>query len=299
MPRTTPSRRAPRLPLAVVTDLDGCLLDARTYSFSPALRTLRRLRRLDVPLVLCTSKTRAEVRALFAALGSRHLAVVEDGCAVLVPPGVAPGMRLPSARRTADGRLLALAPPYAAVRRVVRVLRRRTAGALVGLGDLAPAEVAALTNLPLPAARRAAMREFDEPFVLTRESPRLASLVRRTAQRHGMTVSRGGRFHHLHGPSDKARATRMAMAILEGGRGALAVLALGDSPLDAPFLRQADIAVIVPRPDGRPDPELRRLLPRARIAPAPGPAGWARAVEAVLRGAAPGERHRPRRTAGR
>jgi mannosyl-3-phosphoglycerate phosphatase len=269
--------------LIVVTDLDGCLLDARTYDLAPARRTLRRLRHDGVPLVLCTSKTRAEIRHLFAALGAPHIAVIEDGAAILFPPRTAPGVRLPSARRTRDGRLLSLAPPYAVVRGALRMLRRHTRGATIGFGDLTAREIAALTGLPPAAAARAARREFDEPFVFRDGERHWAPVARRTARRLGLVVTRGGRFHHLHGPTDKGRAARLVRSVLEGRHGSLIVMALGDSPLDAAFLRDADLPVIVPRPDGRPDPELRRLLPRARVASAPGPRGWARAVESVLR----------------
>jgi mannosyl-3-phosphoglycerate phosphatase len=244
---------------------------------------VRRVLRLDIPLVLCTSKTRAELRALFPALGAACPAVVEDGGGLLLPPRTIAGAPLPDARRTRDGRLLPLALPYARVRRVFRALRRATGGAVVGMGDLSVAEVARITGLAPAAARRARQREFDEPFVFVRDARRHTPTVRRLAARAGLVVSRGGRFWHLHGPTDKGSAARVVRALLERERGPLRVIALGDSALDAPLLRAADVAVIVPRPDGRPDPALRRALPDARVAPAPGPAGWARAVQRLLR----------------
>jgi mannosyl-3-phosphoglycerate phosphatase len=61
------------------------------------------------------------------------------------------------------------------------------------------------------------------------------------------------------------------------------MIALGDSPLDAPMLREADLAIIIPRPGGSADPVLRRRLRRARVASAPGPAGWAKAVTRAMR----------------
>ena len=297
--RTTAEAPAGVPRLAVITDLDGCLLDARTYSFAPARRALRRLRRQGVPLALCTSKNRAEVRHLFGALGTTHITVLEDGAAVLLPPGTAPRTAQPSARRTRDGRLLALAAPHSVVRGAFRILRRRTRGAAAGFGDLPLRDLAALTGLAPDAARRAARREFDEPFVFIRAERVWDPVARRAARRLGLVVTRGGRFYHLHGPTDKGRAARLVRGILEARHGRLTVVALGDSPLDAAFLRDADLPVIVPRPDGRPDPELRRLVPRARVAPAPGPGGWARAVEGVLREfgrrtTRPGRRARPR-----
>jgi mannosyl-3-phosphoglycerate phosphatase len=273
-----------RRPLAIITDLDGCLLDARTYDLGPVRTTLGRLRHAAIPLALCTSKTRVEVSHLFAALGGRYVAVVEDGGGLLLPPGVAPRATVTRARRTRHGRLVPLSAPYAMIRRVFAALRRRRGRAVVGFGDLDVATIARLTGLPLAAAGRAARREFDEPFVITHDPHRVLTLVRRDAARDGLTVTSGGRFHHLHGDTDKGRATRLVRRIMEQDRGAVTLVALGDSLLDAPMLAAADIPIIVPRPDGHADAGLRRRVPSARVAPAPGPTGWAAAVRRVLDG---------------
>jgi len=240
------------------------------------------LRRRGIPLVLCTSKTRAEVAALWAELGSEHLAVIEDGAGLLVPSGLLPRVPLSTARRTAHGRLVPLTVPYARVRRVVRWLRRRTGGAVFGFGDATAAEIGRLTGLSEPAARRAARREFDEPFVVVREEARWRAVIRREAARRGLVVTHGGRFHHLHGPVDKGGAVRLVRRLLERAGGPVRLIGLGDSPLDLPLLTATDWPVIVPRPDGQPEAWLRRRLPHARVAPAPGPTGWNRAVLALI-----------------
>ena len=266
----------------MVTDVDGCLLDHRTYRAGPARRVLRRLRWLGVPVVLCTSKTRAELRALRREVAGPHLAIVEDGAGILIPPGIAPAVRLPAARRVQDGRLVQLAPGYAKIRRAFAALQRGTGGAVVGFGDMTVAEVAAATGLSPRAARLARRREFDEPFLFMSAERVHARRVARYAARHGLVVTRGGRLWHLHGPTDKGRATRLVRDLLERVHGALSIIALGDSPLDAPMLREAELPIIIPRPDGCADPALRRRLRRARVAPAPGPAGWAKAVTRAM-----------------
>lgn len=236
-----------------------------------------------MPVILCTSKTRAELRALRRELEGPHLAIVEDGAAIVVPATVTPALRLPAARRVREGRLIPLAPGYAKVRRVFAALRRGSGGRAVGFGDMTVAEVAALTGLSPRAARLARRREFDEPFVLAAGQGSNARRATRLAARRGLVVTRGGRFWHLHGPTDKGRATRLVRELLQRAHGALVIIGLGDSPLDAPMLRQADLPIIVPRPGGSADPVLRRLVRRAPVAPAPGPAGWSRAVTRALR----------------
>ena len=43
------------------TDLDGTLLDGRTYSFEKAKPALEAIQRLRIPLVFVSSKTRGEI----------------------------------------------------------------------------------------------------------------------------------------------------------------------------------------------------------------------------------------------
>jgi mannosyl-3-phosphoglycerate phosphatase len=47
--------------LLIFTDLDGTLLEQATYSFEAALPALQALRERNIPLIICTSKTRAEI----------------------------------------------------------------------------------------------------------------------------------------------------------------------------------------------------------------------------------------------
>jgi mannosyl-3-phosphoglycerate phosphatase len=50
--------------LLVITDLDGSLLDHHTYSWQAAEAWLARLEEHEVPLVICSSKTAAEIMPL-------------------------------------------------------------------------------------------------------------------------------------------------------------------------------------------------------------------------------------------
>ena len=52
----------------VYTDLDGTLLDHHTYAFDEALGAIKALKDRGIPIVPCTSKTRAETVCLMQAL---------------------------------------------------------------------------------------------------------------------------------------------------------------------------------------------------------------------------------------
>ena len=252
----------------VATDLDGTLLDGATYDFAPARPALESLRRARIPLVLCSSKTRAEMAPLAAAIGVDGPLVVENGGAVVDRGGSVLVLG------TERARLLAELPGVA-----------REAGARVRMfAGMSAGEVAALTGLPEDQAARALRREYDEPFVVEDPPGReVDARLETAARRRGLRVTRGGRFHHLSGPTDKGRALR---AILRAAPVDGDVLGLGDAPNDLPLLLAATRPIVMPRRDGTLDRELVARLPGAERAPGPGPAGWSAAVLVALSGGA-------------
>lgn len=263
--------------LLVFTDLDGTLLDHDTYSFEPARPALRALEERGVPLILCTSKTKAETDRWRRALGNSHPFIVENGGGVFIPRGYFPF----AAAGGAEGlpyEELVFGTPYQELRRVLADMRRRIDPSIRGFGDLTDEEVARLCGFSAEEARLAKEREYDEPFVVGDES--LFEAVEAAAGRAGLRIVKGGRFAHLLGSHDKGRAVAALRGLYEKARGPSRTVGLGDSLNDAPMLRAVDIPVIVGKPGGGYDPGID--LPGLVRAPGAGPEGWREAVLGIL-----------------
>lgn len=71
----------------IFTDLDGTLLDRDTYSFEHSQTALRLIKGKGVPLILSSSKTRAEIEVYRRRLENNHPFVSENGGAVFIPKG--------------------------------------------------------------------------------------------------------------------------------------------------------------------------------------------------------------------
>ncbi len=242
--------------MIVFTDLDGTLLDRDTYSYAQAMPAMAQLRARRIPLVLVTSKTRAEVAALREQMGNTDPYIVENGAAIIVPgqPDIILGATAAAARD-------ALRQAAAASGVQVQGFSQMTVDEIVAHSGLRP-EVAAL----------AARREFGEPFILLGGD--IAALEAALGSR-GFQMTRGGRFFHVLGGSDKARAVlALAERLAEAN-----TVGLGDAPNDAAFLAAVRQPVIVPSPHLD---AMRALLPGATVAPEPGPAGWNQAVLKIL-----------------
>jgi mannosyl-3-phosphoglycerate phosphatase len=267
--------------LVVVTDLDGCLLDADTYSWDAARPALAELVRTHTPLVLCSGKTRAEMEALQRDLGLAVPFIVENGGAIVFPEGSYEG-EVPRARAEGGARVLVLGTPRTRIVRQLRELAALTDVKARGFGDMDVAEVVRLTGLASDAARLAMQREFDEPF-LVGDGTAVDGLARAAAAR-GLQLRHGGRFFHLTGGCDKGLAVRALLALYRRDGMSPTSVGLGDAETDLPLLRAVDRPVVVPSRDGTPHAVLAAHLPGAEQAPGPGPGGWNEAVLALLAG---------------
>ena len=265
-----------RAPMLVVSDLDGTLLDHTTYAFDAARAALERLRDARVPLVLCTSKTRAEVEPIRAALGNAHPFIIENGGGVCVPVGYFP-FEIDGAARRGDYEVIPLGDPYAELTRALARASQANGVAVRGFADLTDDEVAAETGLTLSEARLARQREFDEPFVVL--EPERAPTLFAAIEREGKRWTTGGRFHHITGTNDKAAAVRLLVGLYRHQLGDVLTVGLGDAPNDAEFLREVDVPILIASP--RVD-QLRALVPGGRVTTLEGPAGWNAAVLALL-----------------
>jgi mannosyl-3-phosphoglycerate phosphatase len=260
--------------ILVFTDLDGTLLDHTTYSFRGALPAIKMLRQRKIPVIICTSKTRAEVEVVRLALRNSDPFIVENGGAVFLPDGYFPG-EIPAARKDSAYRVIELGTPYPTLVDAFSRIKSRLPGKARGFADLSIKEVAGLTGLSRREAALAKKREYDEPFLV--EDPSLISTIQRMAAASGLKITRGGRFFHLTGDNDKGRAVRRLQALYaRTAGGPLRSIGLGDSQNDLPLLEAVDFPVLVKKPGGQYDSAVR--VPNLILAPGVGPAGWRAAV---------------------
>lgn len=270
--------------LIVFTDLDGTLLDVETYAFDAAHEALNELRSRGVPLIVVSSKTRAEIERLRSSLGHPQPFIAENGGGVFIPKGYF-DFPLEGAVLRGPYQVLDLGLPYAALRLALKEIAHALGCRVRGFGDMTVEEVAERTGLNPSDARLAKLREYDEPFVIDSAPPPVEE-IRRKAESRGLRCTSGGRFDHLMGQSDKGLACRYLIDCYRRRYGAITTVAIGDSFNDLPMLAAVDRPMVVQRTDGTYDPDV--TLPNLVRTQGVGPLGWNRAVLATLRSVASG-----------
>jgi mannosyl-3-phosphoglycerate phosphatase len=269
--------------LLIFTDLDGTLLDHDTYDFSPALPALAALRAAQVPLILCSSKTFAEMKYWRETLDIIHPCIAENGGALFVPAKYF-SQTLEAADERDGHSLVLTGVGYTALRAALLDLAERTGLPIVGFGDLTVEQIAARTGLTLAQARLAKMRDADEPFFIDREfDEKEVERLQTEVWRKGLRVTRGGRFFHLTGSSDKGTAAHQLIRLYQAAwQQPIRTIGLGDSLNDLPLLQAVEVPVLVRKKSGEVDENVLAQV-KAQITKHPGPAGWNDAVLKLLR----------------
>lgn len=249
----------------IYSDLDGTLLDHDTYRFDAAQAALDQIKKSEIPLILCSSKTAPEIVALQQAIGLDQPFIAENGAGVYLmgEDNAWFCKEFAISREHVNGRLNEL---------------RNLGFRFSGFNDWGPEGIAEATGLPLSDAILASRRDFSEP-IRWEDTEEQLNLFLKELKTRGLTAAQGGRFLTIAGESDKGTAMQWLTETLTDREHAT-VIALGDSPNDVSMLNAADIAIVI-RSD-RSD-SLHIQGPHTTIRTRKrGPAGWADALLPVL-----------------
>lgn len=260
--------------LILFSDLDGTLLDHDNYDWRAAQPALAKLRSSGIPLILNSSKTLPEIRALREDIGNTDPFIVENGAAVVMPPHIF---------GNSQEKVVNFGATRAQVLAVLEKLRAKGAR-FRGFEDMSVEELASEAGMDAAAAALAKQRVGTEPLLWQGTDEERAKFEAALA-REGLRLVAGGRFLHAMGVFDKADGARFLLSkyqeqYQEHGDGPLIAIALGDSPNDQQMLEAADIPVVIRGVNSE-----QVQLPSAKHAMRslkPGPEGWNECVLNLL-----------------
>jgi mannosyl-3-phosphoglycerate phosphatase len=257
----------------IFSDMDGTLLDHNTYDFTPTLPLINELRALQIPLILTTSKTKAEILWWQEKLQIHAPFICENGSALYIPQGY-DNLTLKAYPPTDGWHCIVLGKKYDFITAYLASIANKYK--ITGFTHMDTQAISKLTNLNPAQAHLAKSREFSEPFIM--DEPELVDILQEEAALYGLSITKGGRFFHClgHG-ANKGAAMGILTSIYRRHDFEVHTIALGDSPNDLSMLQTAQTPIIIPNPS---HPML--TCKDAIIAPHPGPKGWVQTIKEVL-----------------
>ncbi len=259
----------------VFTDLDGTLLDHGTYSYSKAENALRALREKGIHLILCSSKSRDEIKIYRDKLSNNEPFISENGGAIYIPEKY--GLKC-KFNRTDNGFLVVeIGPEYKVLKSAFDEIKRKTGINMKSITEFTADEIVALTGLSKEEACLAQKKEYSLPFIIDGSEEDIKN-IKDEIRLSGLNYTEGARFAYLMGGNDKGKAVNILIDIYRENYPGTKILTvgLGDSLNDLPMLEAVDKKFLVKKEFG--DYEERIKVDDLTYADGIGPVGWNKAI---------------------
>lgn len=265
--------------LLIITDLDGTLLDRKTYSFELAEPALNLIRRKGIPLILSSSKTRAEIEIYRKKLENGHPFISENGGAVFIPKGYF-SFPFPYDRETGDYFILELGTFYPLILEILESVKKEAGIKITGFSELTEEKLTSLSGLTPEEAAFAKQREYDEPFIVEGGN-REVEMIKGGIEKRGMNYVWGGKFHHILGNNDKGKAAEIMKELYENEFFSISTVGIGDSLNDLPMLLAVDYPILL-KEKGDPSLEIPLKIQNLTTVDKTGPHAWNEAIIGLL-----------------
>ncbi len=253
--------------LWVVSDVDGTLMD-HAYDLTPAKETIKNLQKLSIPVILCTSKTAAEVQVIRGELNLIDPYIVENGAAIY-------GESL----KKVNGKII-LGEKYETLEEILNFISKEIDYKLTPLNNLSDKEATELTGLKGNSLALMRDRHWSMPFL--NPPGFLEERINICCKKFKVDIFKGNRMSHLLSTnSNKGKAIKALKKYSNIPN--IKIIGLGDSPNDLPLLLNSDIRIVIPGKDG---PNLN-LLDKLKdlkftLASEPNGYGWKNEINKLL-----------------
>jgi mannosyl-3-phosphoglycerate phosphatase len=264
----------------IYSDLDGTLLDHDNYQYSAASSTLLQLKAANIPVILNTSKTFAELTEILAELSLTSPFIVENGAAIYIP--VTTFDKQPEGTHRVDNYWVkSFSLPKQHWLNLLAEHGKAYSQFFQSFSTLSDVELAELTGLSLAAASRAKQRQFGEPIHWFGSVEDKLDFIE-TLTKAGANLVSGGRFLHIGDDCNKGQALVWLTAQYrhQFPNTPFTTIALGDGENDSAMLEVADHAVQILSPAHQ-FPRLNRQDNVIQTLHC-GPKGWAIAIQSLL-----------------
>jgi mannosyl-3-phosphoglycerate phosphatase family protein len=269
----------------IFTAVDNLFLNAAGEDWEAASDAIAKLGRHGIPLILCSSGTRAQIDSLRRKIQHGHPFMTESGSGLFIPDGYF-NLRLEGGTRVGRNFCVPFARPQAEAAAALPEIAEEAGASAVGFSQMSLREIARNSGLSTHDAELYRQREFGEFFFFAGEREKTTRRFLQIAKEKGWEALPGAPFWELRGPLKQGGATNGVQYLMAIFRKALhgrqRSVGIGSGPSDLYFLSAADVAVVVPPEESNPGEGRPSWLPRASRTEQAGLAGWSEAVLRLL-----------------
>jgi len=264
----------------VFTDIDGTVTDIKTGELGDVKDLIRRLKNRNIPVILCSAKTRAEQIKIRRELGLTEPFIVENGGGIVIPKDYFGSLSdTPNHKEVKEYDIIELGKPAREIRLKLLNIRNQFKFKFIAVADLSIESLCHLTDMPPASARRMAQREYGETILqIDRRQQRRFAKV---AEQSGLKTFYGGRFFDVTIGNDKGKAVGIMMNLYKKKyyKDNVKFFGVGDSQNDSTMLGLMDVPMLVQGPEGTwSNLNVKNII---KI-PAIGPNGWKFAYNKVM-----------------
>ena len=213
----------------IVSDVDGTLMD-HFYDLTPAKETITWLQRLGIPVILCTSKTKSEVKIIRNDLNLKDPYIVENGGAIY---GEYPGGQ--------EWEII-LGKSYTILEKILNDLSESIDFELRPLNKLSDEEATNLTGLKGESLNLMRDRHWSMPFLNPPDT--FDDDLKRLCEIYDVDIFKGNRMSHLLSKNSN-KGIAIKKLINKNKNLNVQIIGLGDSPNDIPLLINSNYKIVI------------------------------------------------------
>jgi predicted mannosyl-3-phosphoglycerate phosphatase (HAD superfamily) len=243
---------------------------------------LLEIERRNIPLVLSTHGTRAQLEALRRKIAHAHPFITEGGGGLFLPDGYF-ALRLEGAIRAARYLCVPFGRSSREAGAAAEEIARQAGGEIVRYPEMNVREIARNAGVSERDAQASREREFSERFFFAGNADLASQSFEKIAREQNWQIRRAEPFWELCSGNDEGKAVRYLMKLYRQAlRSRIRSVGIGASFEDLSLLAASDQAFILPESGGRFDDQLLSKLPNSARITVPGPSGWNQIVLDVL-----------------
>ena len=256
----------------IFTDLDGTLLDYKTYSYRKALKSLSLIKKNKIPLIFCTSKTKAEIEYYRKKLNNKHPFISENGAAIFIPKKYF-DFRFKFNKENKKYFIIEYGTDIKKLKKGLDKIKKEVK--LRSFVDMTAKEISKETNLPLNKAKLAKKRDYIIPFQILDKGKE--KLVKKIIIKNGFNFTKGARYFYIMGNNNKGKAVKTLTSLYKKQfKKKITTYAFGDSRNDFEMLEAADYGFLVKKFNNK------YLSSKYKKADGIGPAGFNKEVLKII-----------------